>query len=59
LKKLNGRKVIWRWVAIKDMNQIIVVNHSLKLPRGKLAAQVAQAVVAAFINAGDEARRAC
>ena len=40
------------------MKQVIVVNDSLKLPKGKLAAQVAHAAVAAFIDASDRARRA-
>ncbi len=40
------------------MKQIIVVNDSLKLPKGKLAAQVAHAAVAAYIDASDRARRA-
>jgi peptidyl-tRNA hydrolase len=38
------------------MKQVLVVNQSLKLPKGKLAAQVAHAAVGAFIEASDEAR---
>ncbi len=38
------------------MKQVIVVNQSLKLPKGKLAAQVAHASVGAFVEAGDDAR---
>jgi peptidyl-tRNA hydrolase len=38
------------------MKQVIIVNQSLKLPKGKLAAQVAHASVGAFIEASDEAR---
>jgi peptidyl-tRNA hydrolase, PTH2 family len=38
------------------MKQVIVVNQSLKLPKGKLAAQVAHASVGAFVSADDDAR---
>ena len=40
------------------MKQVIVVNDSLKLPKGKLAAQVAHASVAAFLVADEEAKKA-
>lgn len=40
------------------MKQVLVINQSLKLPKGKLAAQVAHAAVAAFLEAGDAAQQA-
>ena len=46
-------------LALKDlsrMKQVILVNESLKLPRGKLAAQVAHASVSTFLRASQTAQ---
>jgi peptidyl-tRNA hydrolase, PTH2 family len=39
------------------MKQVIVINDSLKLPRGKLAAQVAHASVASFLSANSTSQQ--
>lgn len=39
------------------MKQVVVVNESLNLPRGKLSAQVAHAAVEAFVRASPDATR--
>lgn len=44
-------------VAENDLKQVIVVNDALQLPTGKLAAQVAHAALASYLNAPPEARR--
>ena len=44
-------------MAENELKQVIVVNDSLQLPTGKLAAQVAHAALAAYLNASPDARR--
>jgi peptidyl-tRNA hydrolase len=44
-------------MAQGELKQVIVVNEALQLPTGKLAAQVAHAALAAYLNASPDARR--
>ena len=45
------------WQRDKYMKQVLVVNRQLRLPPGKLAAQVAHAAIAAFLSAPTESQR--
>jgi peptidyl-tRNA hydrolase len=44
------------WLYGISMKQVIIVNRSLGLPKGKLAAQVAHAAVGAFVAAPQQSQ---
>ena len=45
-------------MSIQEIKQVIVVNSELALPKGKLAAQVAHAALAAYLETAPKVRSA-
>lgn len=46
-----------RITEVLQLKQVVIVNEALRLPRGKLAAQVAHAALGSFLAADAQSRR--